>query len=151
MGSPAKKVVRMGIWIEYLEIGAAVGPAALSIVLARLSAPKISTWFIKVIGTAALSILTLGMLLTRLTAQCAPLVTECPPPAELITRSPGVFKSCQLCVSSASVPVGEFLNQRIVDLQAIATAVSVLISSFVIIRFMLWARKTLAAPPNGDR
>jgi hypothetical protein len=141
----------MGIWIECLEIGAAVGPAVLSILLARMSAPKISTWFIKVIGTAGLSVLSLGMLLNRLTAQCAPLVTECPSPTQLITRSPGLFKSCQLCGSSAYAPVGEFLSQRVVDLQAIATGCSVLISSYVIIRFMLWARKTLAVPSNTEQ
>jgi len=140
----------MAIWTECMEIAVAVGPALLSFLLVRKRAGNIRAWFIRVLGSAFLAVISLGLLLMRLTTQCTPVDTQCTPPALAILRSPGIFSACQSCLTPGLTPAAELLNRWALDLQAISAVTCVLVSSFVIIRFMLWARTTLRNSQNKN-
>jgi hypothetical protein len=140
----------MSIWTEIIEIIVAISPAVFSILLIRKPASHIRSWFIKVVGTAFLAVVAVGMLLMRLTTACISMETQCVAPAQSVPRSPGVFRTCHMCMESAITPVAELLNRRAIDLQALSACSCVLISSFIIIRFMMWARRILLAQREHD-
>jgi hypothetical protein len=140
----------MSIWIEGIELAAAALPAVLSFLLVRRRVTHIRGWFIQVIGTAFIAVIALGLLLMRLTRHCASLEVQCTPPLQLMARSPGLFSTCQWCAEPGSSQLSEQLNRWTIDLQAVSAAASVLLSSFIIIRFLVWARRTLLDARGQD-
>lgn len=134
----------MPVTIELIEILISVAPLLISITLARGIPSRINGWFVKVLGTSLLAILSIGILLMHLTASCASSEVACGPSEALIARTPGVIKSCGWCSRQAGSGLAEFLNQYEVDIQAFCTGICVVISLITILRFMRWAKHVLA-------
>lgn len=135
----------MSLGIEFLELAVSTTPAIAAALLARRAPISIGRWFISVLGTATLAVVSIGLLLMRLTASCLPQEVTCPSPSLLAPRVPGIFKACQICTTPSTHRISELINERSVDIQALATALCVAISVVTIVRFMVWARKALSA------
>ncbi|MFN4894797.1 MAG: hypothetical protein ACK5GN_09070 [Pseudomonadota bacterium] len=148
----------MGIWTEIIENLVAIAPAIVAAPLIWKKPRQVSGWAISLIGSSAIAIIALGLLLKRLTAVCSGLIPSCVAAAQnttaqnitahdtsnqLIHRIPGIFTDCVHCGLAASTQLVVFLNQLALPLQAGTAIVCIAISSFTTIRFVLWARKTL--------
>lgn len=133
----------MQVLREIVEILGALLPAVGAVSLTFVQATKSGQWFVKVIGTAVLSVIALGMLLMRLTSSCTPVELGCALPYVSLERAPGLFGVCQSCTTPGEKYWAQLLNQATIHIQAASTGVCVLVSSFTIIRFMLWTKKTL--------
>jgi hypothetical protein len=137
----------MQIAIELIEILAAILPAVLIVPLAFRRATRSGLWFIKVVGTSALSLVALGFLLMRLTTGCAPEQVTCSSSDALTGRIPGLFAACQMCESSR---IAQLLNSLVVDIQAAAAMVCVLASTWTVITFLVWAKTLLRASKTPE-
>jgi hypothetical protein len=130
--------------VECIEILASVAPSIAVLLLLKRGARTISGWFMQVLGSASLAIMSLGMLLTRLTATCSTTIKACADSTTQVLRTPGLFSHCSTCVtdSSATILISR-LNQYALPIHAGAAALCVCASFVAIIRFVLWAKRTL--------
>lgn len=131
--------------IECIEILASVAPAAAIVLLVKRGALTISGWFVQVLGSAVLAIMSLGMLLTRLTATCSGAIEACANTFTQVLRTPGLFSHCSTCVADPSTTIlVSRLNQYALPIHAGAAALCVVASFVAIIRFVLWTKRTLS-------
>lgn len=135
----------MCVGIELVEVFLSVAPAVAAVVLVRKTTTLIKGWFIRLLGTSALAVVSIGMLLTRLTAMCTSEALTCTPPSVETSRIPGIIKACQCCGSASGTRFAAILNQNSVDIQACATALCVAISFATTLRFMIWAGRMLSS------
>jgi hypothetical protein len=135
---------------ELFEVFVAIIPPLIAVALLTIRSRRSGVWFIKVVGTSAVSILALGLLLMRLTNECASEVVPCAPPTIPFERVPGIFRSCSICISEGSSAMLQILNKWTLDIQAVSTAICVLVSSFTIMNFMIWAKRTLRNHRQGE-
>jgi hypothetical protein len=130
--------------VEILELLVAIAPTMATLVLVRRAATTIAGWFVQVLGSALLAVISLGLLLTRLTATCAADLESCAPATKALVRAPGIFSHCHICIPDQSS--GELLsklNYYVFPIHAAAAALCVCASFVAVLRFVLWAKKTL--------
>ncbi len=136
----------MNLTIELLENLIALGPAAISLLLVCRQPSQIASWVLWVLGTSAIAVVALGLLLKRLTSTCPDSIPLCESPLVVMHRIPGIFNSCVQCGSEPATGVSRSLNQFAMPLQAGVAAVCILISFTTTIRFIVWASKALSTP-----
>jgi len=129
---------------ELLELLVAIAPTIATLALVRRAATTIARWFVQVLGSALLAVISLGLLLTRLTATCSTELEACAPATKPMVRTPGIFSHCHACIpvqSSGELPAA--LNYYLLPIHAAAAALCVCASFVAVLRFVLWAKKTL--------
>jgi hypothetical protein len=136
----------MNLSTEALEIIAAILPAIFVVPLITRRPNQIAAWVVSVLGTSAVALLTLGLLLKRLTASCPGPVPNCAPPETVVHRIPGLVSSCYSCSSEQPYGILLSLNQLALPIQAGVAALCVIISFVTTIRFVIWAKKVLSQP-----
>ena len=126
---------------EIVEWSAIVAPAILASVLLVLHASKIQMWCVKVIGSSAVSLLSIGLTLMRLTSQCSSDSLKCDSSQTVTPRIPGIIRVCQLCVDPSSSSFWSRVNEVELQAQAILAALCLGASLVVTVHFILWCRK----------
>ena len=131
----------MSIQTELIEICVAILPAVLALLVAFCSSKTIAWWAFKVIGSSAMAIIGLGLLLMRLTANCSTPILACGNEDVSIVRVPGIFDYCSECASSSSSQLATILNRWTLETQAFSAALCLAISLLTTIRFVFWVRR----------
>jgi hypothetical protein len=140
----------MNLTIELLENAIAIVPAALALLLVWKRPRQIASWVAWVLGTSAIAVMAMGLLLKRLTSACPDVIPTCEAPSVAVHRMPGIFRSCVQCgAEPLEGGLAISLNQFALPLQAGVAALCILISFVTTIRFILWARKSLS-PTRSD-
>lgn len=135
----------MSILVELAENLIALAPALLAILLVWKKPNQIAGWVVGVLGTATIAVVSMGLLLQRLTASCSHPAPSCPEPSQSLTRIPGIFNSCFSCSAEPVSDLARILNQIALPLQAAGAALCIVISFSTTIRFVLWAKRALAS------
>lgn len=138
----------MSVLTELLENVIAIIPALLALLLVCKKPHQIRGWAVWVVGSSAVAVLALGLLLKRLTAVCSEPIPTCEAPATVVYRIPGIFSSCVQCSGETSSQLAIILNQFALPLQAGVGVVCIVISFVITIRFVLWARTLLREVPR---
>jgi hypothetical protein len=136
----------MPIWMEIIEIAVALVPAIISIGLATHRATQAWAWFVIVLGTASLAVLSLGLLLSRLVTKCSEQLPTCPGGSEASPRVPGLFAECFTCESFH--PAGALaakINSWLITSHVSSAVVCVLGSTVATVRFIVWTKRVLGS------
>jgi hypothetical protein len=134
----------MSTWREIAEIFFAATPALLCAALLVQKASNQRVWFLRVVGSAFLTVISLGLLLSRLVSNCPTAAPSCPDGLAPRARSPGLFTECFSCTSPTQTDgLSTFLNSITFSIQLGSTVVTVIMSLIVMIQFMIWAKRTL--------
>jgi hypothetical protein len=140
----------MTLGIEFLEILAAVTPALVALVLSLRRATHPSSWFVVLLGSAFLAVLSVGLLLSRLVAQCGEIVTACSDGLVAKPRIAGVFARCYSCHSAdESLWLATLLNGWSIPIQAASAIVCVIASVIATVRFVIWTKRLLRSSGEG--
>jgi len=134
----------MDLSVELAENLIALAPALVAILFVWKKPERIAGWVVWVLGTATIAVIAMGLLLQRLTATCPHPVPSCPESARSVVRIPGMFSSCFSCSAEPVSDIALTLNQIAIPLQAAGAILCILISFLTTIRFVLWAKRTLA-------
>jgi hypothetical protein len=126
---------------EIIEWSAIVAPAILASLLLVLRAGKIQIWCVKVIGSSAVSLVSIGLTLMRLTAQCAADGPKCDTSHTVTNRVPGIIRICQMCVDSSNASFWARANEVELQAQAIVAALCLGASLVVTVHFIVWCKK----------
>jgi len=132
----------MQLLIELTEIFFALFPLLVVGAFTLRKANTISRWTLHVVVTSGLSLFSMGIALTRLTATCAPTIT-CAEGLVAVARQPGIFKSCQVCAHSVTPGILSEINSWLVELQGISALLCLAGSTATLVRFVIWARKRI--------
>lgn len=135
---------------EALEIIAAIAPVVFVVPLIVKKPGQIAAWVVAVLGTSAIALLALGLLLKRLTASCIDPVPNCAPPTTVAHRIPGLVSRCYECSVESPSGILITLNQLAVPIQAGVAALCVVISFVTTIRFVVWAKRVLTPPSASN-
>ena len=133
------------MWKECIEILVAASPAVVALILATRHASQMPAWFMHVVGTSFLALLSVGLVLSRLTRTCDLSSATCPDNVPVKSRQPGIFSECYTCEAQGGLlnAAGSFLNSWSFSVQLLAAIVSILASVFTTARFIAWARRVL--------
>ena len=123
-------------------------PVILSL-LALLRPPsKIGSWVASVLLTAAMSILSMGFLMMRLTARCISRETPCPNGSNPQVLSANIFErfpECSSCVPTEGLTTAAkaalALNGAQESFAIASAAVCTLVSVAVLARFAAWVKR----------
>jgi hypothetical protein len=123
-------------------------PAFLSLLPLLRPPSKIGSWVGSVLLTAAMSILSMGFLMMRLTARCVSRETPCPTGSNPQVLSANIFEQfpeCGSCVPAEGLPLAAKAALAVNGSQesfAIASAaICTLVSVAVLARFAAWVRR----------
>jgi len=143
----------MSLSIEILEVLISVLPILLAVIPFVRPPRVIGAWVGYVLLTATMSVLSMGFLLMRLVAVCAPPLEPCPfdknnPEAVITTPvEAGLLQTappCSICVSDATSVTTELaiILNGLQEIFAIGSAiVCTLISLSILVRFAVWVKK----------
>ncbi len=148
----------MSLASELLESLIALLPLALLAPLLFVPPKTIASWVASVLLTAVSSVLSLGLLMMRLVAQCvtndSPCAGEALADPRVIAAVPGIlerYPSCSRCVSgdpSSGERLALLINQWLNPLAMVAAGLCTAASVVVLARFAAWVRKQQAAQPR---
>jgi hypothetical protein len=141
----------MNLTVELIENTIAMVPALLALLLVWKQPRQIASWVAWVLGTSAIAVIAMGLLLMRLTSTCPDAIPTCQAPSAVVHRMPGIFKSCVQCGAEPQSGLAVSLNQFALPLQAGVAIICILVSFVTTLRFILWARKTLSANRSDAR
>jgi hypothetical protein len=134
----------MSLLIEILELLSAIIPAMVAVGLAFRGAAQAWAWFVIVLGSAFLAVLSVGVLLSRLIARCGDPLPACAEGLVAQSRLSGVFAHCYSCVSpDHAFQISAIINSWLIPIQACSAAICVIASAIATIRFVVWAKRLL--------
>jgi len=123
-------------------------PVILSLVPLLRPPSKIGSWVGSVLLTAAMSILSMGFLMMRLTARCVSRETPCPSGSNPQVLSANIlerFPECSSCVPSEGLQTAAkaalALNGAQESFAIASAAVCTLVSVAVLARFAAWVKR----------
>ena len=130
---------------ELCEALASLAPVALSF-LPFIRPPRlVGSWVGYVVLTAAMSVLSMGFLMMRLTGQCVPVEETCS--ERLVPLMPGILESlppCSVCLPKTA----SWSERAAVELNGLQEAIGLgaalvctLISLAILVRFAAWVRR----------
>jgi hypothetical protein len=129
---------------ESINLCISIAPAMLAITLACLGARRPGSWFLILVGSAFLAVLSVGLLLSRLVTQCAGQAPTCD--AGLVAKPiiSGIFAQCYSCyMAKESSQVAAFLSNWAIAIQAASALACVLASIVTTVRFAVWTKRLL--------
>ena len=141
----------MNLSTELSELAISLLPSLLCLTAVVRPPRVIGAWVGYVLLTATLSVVSIGLLLMRLVAECVPLVEPCAEGMTSHITLPGVltpYPQCIACVPAeipASTRWSLTLNTIQIDVAVVAAVFSTLMSLFMLVRFARWVR---SLPPR---
>ena len=138
----------MNVGPQLLELSATLTPLVLACVPLTRPPSKIGAWVVSVLLTASMSILSMGLLMMRLTARCVSREVPCPDGLQPKPISPDIFArfpECSACLpaegESGSATIAMAINGAQMPLATAGAVICTLISLAVLARFAAWVKR----------